>query len=37
MHIDFERSGGLAGIRLSQSLSAESLPDEERGKLAELV
>ncbi len=37
MHIQFERSGGIAGIRLTHSVSSEVLPAEEEKKLAELV
>jgi len=37
MQIHFERSGGLAGIRLSQNVSAEGLSEDERKKLAELI
>jgi hypothetical protein len=35
--IQFERSGGLAGIRLTHSVSSEALPAEEENKLAELI
>jgi len=37
MQIQFERSGGFAGIRLKRSFSSEALPAEEEKKLAELV
>jgi len=37
MRIHFERSGGVAGIRLAHSVSSETLPAEEERKLAELL
>jgi hypothetical protein len=37
MHIQFERTGGIAGIRLTHSVSSEVLPAEEKKKLTELV
>jgi hypothetical protein len=37
MQIQFERSGGFGGIRLAHSISADSLPTEERSKLAKLI
>ncbi len=37
MRIQFERTGGLAGIRLTHSVSSEALPAEEESKLAELI
>lgn len=37
MQIQFERSGGFAGLRLAHSVSSEALPAEDGKKLKELV
>ena len=37
MHIDFTRSGGFAGIRLSCSMDTNDLPSEQAAELAELI
>ncbi len=37
MQIQFERSGGFAGLRLTHSVSSEALPTEEEKKLKDLV
>jgi hypothetical protein len=37
MQIQFERSGGIAGIRKTQSISSAMLPAEEEKKMADLV
>jgi hypothetical protein len=37
LQIQFERTGGFAGRRLTHSFSAESLPEEERSKLTQLI
>ena len=37
MHIDFTRSGGFAGMRLSCSLDTDQLPDEQATALDHLI
>lgn len=37
MQIQFERSGGFAGIRQTHSVSSDALPAEDQKKLTELV
>jgi hypothetical protein len=37
MEVQFERSGGFAGITQRYSVSLDSLPEEERRKLTELI
>jgi hypothetical protein len=37
MNIHFERSGGFAGLRLSQDVDSANLPPEERSELDRLV
>ncbi len=37
MHIDFTRSGGFAGMRLSCSVDTDHLPDEQSSELDKLL
>ncbi len=37
MQIQFQRTGGIAGITQRYSVSPESLPDDDRRKLMELI
>lgn len=37
MHVEFERSGGFAGLRLRATVDTESLPAEEARELEEMV
>ncbi len=37
MHIDFTRSGGFAGMRLSCSLDTDQLPDDQASELNKLI
>lgn len=37
MHIDFERSGGVAGIRLTCAIEVQKLPHEESAKVRAMI
>ncbi len=37
MHIEFERTGGFAGIRLATGFDIDDLPDDQAGALRQLI